>query len=102
MTGLVDMPIGISLDQAVLLGWNNCFSPILGNEVQDFICIIASVGEDSLKIKALHEGDSLGGISPLAASQQQAQRVTKRINANMDLCTEATDTLAQGLFGLPP
>jgi len=104
MTNLVGVPIGISLDQTIFLGPegtpNNRFCVILGNKLENFIAVIASVSQPRLEIKAFQQGDGLRGIGSLPTGQQQTQWVPQSINSYMDFCAKSTDTLAQSLLFL--
>ena len=53
MALFIDVPIRVTLKQAVFLGRNDCFRLIIFDEPENLVGVIATVSQDRIKIKAL-------------------------------------------------
>ena len=90
----------LTLFLAISSWWNNCFSSLFSNKLQNLVSIIRFVGQNTFIIISVHQGFSLSTVMPLTRSQNEAQRVAQGINANMDFGAKSATAATQRLFSL--
>jgi hypothetical protein len=100
MPFFVPMFVVLTLLLAMSSWWDDRFSPLCGNKLQNLVGIIRFVGQHSVIVVAIHQGFSLGRIMRLTWGQNEAQWVAQGINADMDFRAEPTTTATQSLFSL--
>jgi hypothetical protein len=88
------VPIIFALHKAILL-WRNHSLNVFGRERFDqCIRVVAFVGDQCLRLKAFDQGSGLRAVVTLACGQDEAQRIAKRINGDMNLGRKSAATSA--------
>lgn len=85
MTVFVQMPIVVTLLQAVRFGRNDRLSALLCQGLQQLIGVVALVRQQGLCVEAHQQGFGLGNISDFTAGEHIAQRIPQGIDRRMNL-----------------
>lgn len=95
---LVALPVVPALCVAVAARRNDGFGTGGLDGGNQGIAVVALVGNDSLRRDGLDQGSALGDIGDLARRQNEANRITQRIDAGMDLRGQSTSRAADRLI----
>ena len=88
----IQVPIIISLLKAILLWRNHSLNAFGCQRFDQCIRVVAFVSDQRLWLKAFNQSSGLWAVVTLACGQDQAQRVAKCINGDMNLGRKATAT----------
>lgn len=97
----VNMSVVIAAFLTTASGRNNDFGFILFKDEPDkLVGIVGFIGNQAVKLKVEDQRFGLRDVVVLARRQQKAQRIPQPIDADVNFGTEATTTIADGLFRL--
>ena len=98
----VEGGIDAALDLAVSTGWDVSLAAAGAHEVEDGLCVIASVGDERLRgRKACQQGWGDRLVGGLAWADHQAQRQPDLADERMNLGAQSSTRTANGVIRTP-
>jgi len=83
-----------------LMRWNDRLNAAFQQIFDEMGCRVASVRDQSLKVKALQQLLSLSDVVALTCGEAEAQRIAQALYRDMDFAGEATSAASEGLLAM--
>ena len=93
--------IVVSLGQSPLVSRDHRFCTSLNDVIDKLLGRIASVSDDTLKLKSIDQVSGLGDVMSLSSSQSEPQWIAQSICTYVDFGAEPTSAASKGLTFLP-